>query len=501
MPVTIDELVNYVAGRALDTVVDSRDRHDPVVKLASPAELQQLFAQAAPLDLKADDVPDNAALIAAVDLVIDRSVHTRHPRFFNQNFAGADPVAIVGDWLAASLNTTLATYEMAPVFTLMENAVLSRLAELVGYRSATNSANQLESPAGVMCPGGSTANMMALQLARHRKRPDSIRTGTGGERLTIFTSASGHYSTSKAAAVLGLGTEAVVKVPDGPDGSMDAVALRNAVEASKAAGQVPFAIVATAGTTVTGAFDDLDALADVAEEFDLWLHVDACFGGAALFSPRIHHLLDGVDRTDSFVWNPHKMMGLTQQCTLFVVSEPERLDACFSSKADYLFQPDKLNAELDSGDRTFLCARRVDALKIWLTWKARGDSGFTERTNHALDLADYTRAAIANSDGRFVVVAPGPYVNVVFRWLPPVLRNTTSSIDDLSPQLRQALHDVAPGIKARMQTEGTAMVGYQPIHGLNAFRLLFMNPEVTTDDVDETLRLIDAYGEHEWADR
>ncbi len=498
-----EQLVSYIAARALETVVEHRHGSDPVVKLASPDELQSEFDQVSSLALGPHDSVDNATLQQAVDLIIDRSVHTAHPRFFNQNFAGADPIAVAGDWLGSALNTTLATFEMAPVFTLMENAVVGRLAELLGYRPTTvetDANDPLRSAAGIMCPGGSTANMMALQLARHRKRPDSIRVGTGGERLTIFASASSHYSTGKAAAVLGLGTDSVIKVADGPDGTMDVAALSVAVQDSKDRGEVPFAAVATAGTTVTGAFDDLRAMATVAAEHDLWLHVDACFGGAALFSPRTRHLLDGVELTDSFVWNPHKVMGLTQQCTLLAVAEPERLDACFSSKADYLFQPDKLNAELDSGDRTFLCARRVDALKLWLTWKARGETGFTARVDHAMDLADHVRARIAQSDGQFVKMAPGSYVNVVFQWLPKELRSGPDwNPSQLSDDEREALHAVAPRIKARMQTEGTAMVGYQPTDGLNTFRLLFMNPAVTIDDVDETLRLIDDYGQQEWA--
>ncbi len=497
------ELASFIAGRALATVTEPRDGSDPVVKLASPDELEAEFDKLTSIALGPEGSVDNAVLQEAVDLVIDRSVHTQHPRFFNQNFAGADPIAVVGDWLGSSLNTTLATYEMSPVFTLMENAVVGRLAELLGYREANSGkgmSNGLREPGGIMCPGGSTANMMALQLARHRKRPDSIRTGTGGERLTVFTSASGHYSTAKAAAVLGLGTDAVIKVADNADGSIDVAALAQAVQSSAERGEVPFAVVATAGTTVAGAFDNIRAMASVAADNDLWLHVDACFGGAALFSQRTRNLLDGVELTDSFVWNPHKVMGLTQQCTMLAVAEPERLDACFSSKADYLFQPDKLNTELDSGDRTFLCARRVDALKLWLTWKARGETGFAARVDHAMDMADHVRTRIAESAGSMVQMVPGSYVNVVFLWLPEELRQGSPwDPAQLSEDQLNALHSVAPRIKARMQAEGTAMVGYQPTDGLNTFRLLFMNPVVTAADVDETLRLIDDYGRQEWS--
>ena len=345
---------------------------------------------------------DDDSIVAAVDLVIKHSVHTSHPRFVNQNFAGPDPVSVVGDWLGAALNTTGATFEAAPVFTLMESAVLSKLGRIAGYLDP--SVEQVPTlPPGLFCPGGSTATLYALQLARHRMRPDVRRTGATGERLTLFVSDAGHYAATKSAALLGLGTDAVIKVESDDGGAIIPEALERAVVASLDAGQVPFAIIATSGTTVTSAFDDLNALADIAQEHGLWLHVDGCYGGSALFSPTHRHLLDGVERSDSFVWNLHKMMGMTQQCTALLVREPELLAPCFALRADYLFQPDKLHAEYDSGDRTFQCARRIDVLKLWLAWKHHGDAGFAARIDHAVEMAEHARRRIAASDGEFAI--------------------------------------------------------------------------------------------------
>jgi len=260
---------------------------------------------------------------------------------------------------------------------------------------------------------------------------------------------------------------------------------------------VPFAIIATSGTTVTSAFDDLHALADIAEAQEVWLHVDGCYGGSALFSPTHRHLLAGVERSDSFVWNLHKMMGVTQQCTALLVADPGQLGPCFATGADYIFQPDKLNGEFDSGDRHFQCARRVDALKLWLMWNARGDEGFAARIDHAVAMADHVRARIADSDGAFATVAPGSFTNVVFVWVPPELRPFTPT--QLSDEQAARLHAVAPKIKARMQLDGRALLGYQPIDDLNCFRFLFMNSAVTQSDIDVTLADLDRYGTQEWA--
>lgn len=492
----VDAVHARIAERALAYVLDPPRGDDPVVALASPDELEALFAGAGAIGFPDDSPPlDDDAVLAAVELVIERSVHTSHPRFVNQNFAGPDPVAVVGDWLGAALSTTGATYEAAPVFTLMESAVLSKLARLAGYVAPT--AELVPTlPPGLFCPGGSTGTLYALQLARHRLRPDVRRTGATGERLTLFVSRAGHYAASKSAALLGIGTDAVVEVATDDGGSMIPDALERAVAASVAAGETPFAVIGTAGTTVTSAFDDLHALADVADAHGLWLHVDGCYGGSALFSGAERHRLDGVERSDSFVWNLHKMMGMTQQCTALLVREPELLAPCFALGADYLFQPDKLHAELDSGDRSFQCARRVDALKLWLAWKHHGDAGFAARIDHAVGLAEHARRRIADSDGELVEIA-GTFTNVVFAWVPPrhrPLSLTPSSIASLDPEVHAELHALAPAIKARMQAEGTAMIGFQPVAGLNAFRLLLMNPAVEWSDVDDLLDLVAAYG-------
>lgn len=502
-----DPLEGQIASRALAYVLDPPTDDDPVIDFLTPDGLRASFDAVLPLGF-ADDEPaaPDAAVLDAVDLTIRHSVHTSHPRFVNQNFAGPDPVSVVGDWLGAALNTTGATFEAAPVFTLMESAVLSKLGRLAGYVSGAVSgrADGPEDgaavpplPPGLFCPGGSTATLYALQLARHRLRPDVTRVGTRGEVMTLFVSDAGHYAATKSAALLGLGTEAVVKVATDSMGAMIPSALADAIDASVRAGQTPFAVIGTAGTTVTSAFDDLDALADICEAKELWLHVDGCYGGSALFSANHRHLLRGVERSDSFVWNLHKMMGMTQQCTALLVRDPTQLAPCFADRADYLFQPDKLNAEYDSGDRTFQCARRVDVLKLWLAWKHHGDAGFAARIDGAVAMADHARARIAASDGAFATTVAGDFTNVVFAWVPPRLRPLAldpASIAALSEDVAAELHGLAPKIKAEMQRHGTAMVGYQPIAGLNTFRLLFMNPAVTEADVDALLDRIAEYG-------
>lgn len=489
-------LEREIAERALSYVLDPPSDPNDVINFASPTELLKIFSESVGIAFD-DNAPaeKSADIVAAVDKILHHSVHTSHPRFLNQNFAGPDPVSVVGDWLAAALNTTNATFEAAPVFTLMESAVLSKLGRICGYLGESDKLVP-PLPPGLFCPGGSTATLYALQLARHRHQPDIAQRGASSDQLVIYVSKTGHYATTKSAALLGIGIDNVVKVESDSVGSIIPAALETAIAKSKATGAVPLAVIGTSGTTVTSAFDDLNALADICEAHGLWFHVDGCYGGSALFSQNHSHLLGGVERSDSFVWNLHKMMGITQQCTALLVKDPAQLERCFAGKADYLFQPDKLNADYDSGDRTFQCARRVDVLKLWLSWKHHGDSGFAARVDHAVAMADHTRSRIATSNGEFAPVT-GTFTNVVFAWIPPQLRPlslNSEAITSLDADLHATLHSLPPKIKSQMQAEGTAMVGFQPICGLNTFRMLFMNPAVSTGDVDAILDRISEYG-------
>ena len=484
-PAPIDP-VEAIAARALRHVTRPPGRDEPVVRWAGPADLAADFARTIGLEITDDEPPAKPDdLVDAANLVVQRSVQTNHPYFLNQNYSGADPLGVVGDWLGAALNTTNATFEVAPVFTMIERALLAKMARLIGFPESGDHA------AGLMCAGASLAQLHALQLARHRLQPDFVTAGSDGRRLRILVSDSGHYAAEKIAAVMGLGRTSVVSVSTDAAGVMDVDALDECLSDEAEV----LAVIATAGTTVTAAFDPIDAIADRCEEHGIWLHVDAAYGGAALLSPIERRRLSGIERADSVVWNLHKMAGLTQQCTALLVREPERLLTTFATGADYLFQPDKANADLDAGDRSLQCGRRVDALKAWLTWKSRGDIGMAARVDHAVALADHARRRVAERDDVAFIVA-GDFTNVCLTWVPPELR--PFDLASLEPAQHAALHAVAPAAKAAMQAEGSALIGYQPVHGINCFRLIFMNPAVTHDDVDILFDLIAWHSEAAW---
>ena len=477
-----------VASLLVDYVKPSSHDGESTVKLASPDELRAKFAAAGcALPLAENQPPlDQAALLEACRLVLECSVRTNHPLFFNQLFGATDPVAVCGEWITAACNTNCHTYEVAPVYTLLEREVLARFAAALGGRFA-------KAHDGLFVPGTSIGTLYGLLLARHRAFPDvNARGAAAAGRLVAFVSAEAHYSYLKSARVMGLGTDNLIKVATDASGAMDVAALRTAIAAARRDGGVPFFVGATAGTTVIGAFDPLRELRAVCdEEGGLWMHIDGAWGGAALLSPAYAHLCDGAGEADSFAVSLHKMLGATLQCSLLLTPHEGALKAANSSQAAYLFQPDKLYAELDQGDKTIQCGRKPDAFKMWLMWKSLGDAGLAARVDYAFELAAHAVRKIEEPGSGFVLAYPPSCTNVCFWYVPKRMRPLPlPGSDELTP--KHAIHAVAVRVKAALQKEGGALIGFQSVNGRpNFFRWVFASADtVTKQHVDDVLARI-----------
>uniref|UniRef100_A0A1B0DE52 Uncharacterized protein n=1 Tax=Phlebotomus papatasi TaxID=29031 RepID=A0A1B0DE52_PHLPP len=212
-----------------------------------------------------------------------------HPHFFNQLSCGLDIISMAGEWLTATANTNMFTYEIAPVFILMENVVLTKMREIIGWNCGDS----------ILAPGGSISNLYAFLAARHKMFPGYKEHGSRAlpGDLVMFTSDQSHYSVKSCAAVCGLGTDNCVMVPSDEHGRMITTELERMILERKAKGQIPFFVSATAGTTVLGAFDPLNEIADICDKYNLWLHVDAAWGGGLLLSRKYRHpRLSGIER-------------------------------------------------------------------------------------------------------------------------------------------------------------------------------------------------------------
>ncbi|KAJ8957457.1 hypothetical protein NQ314_006555 [Rhamnusium bicolor] len=235
-------------------------------------------------DFKVKDTPStHDDLIKVLKETIQYSVKTGHPYFVNQLFSSLDPYGLVGQWLTDALNPSVYTYEVSPVFTLMEETVLKEMRKIVGFKDGLGD--------GIFCPGGSMSNGYAINCARHKFIPDFKTKGLHSlPRLVLFTSEDAHYSVKKMASFLGIGSDNVYLIKTNSRGRMDVGHLIKEVERSLSEGGAPFMVSATAGTTVIGAFDPLEEIANVCEKYSLWLHVDAAWGGGALVSKKTQRI-------------------------------------------------------------------------------------------------------------------------------------------------------------------------------------------------------------------
>ncbi len=456
----IDTTLQRAARIAADYLAGHADRTTPVCRPVPPDELRERLD----LSLPRDGRP-LADLVSDMEQVLAWSVRTGHPRFLNQLFGGYDPAAILGEWITALVNTSMYTYEAAPVATLMEMELIGRMNRLVGFPRGE----------GIFAPGGSSSNLMAVLAARHRAFPHVKKEGHRvGERPVLFLSTEAHYSVQRAASILGLGTDAAVEVPCDAEGRMLPDALDLALDEATRRGDTPFFVAATAGTTVAGAFDPVDALADVTERHGVWLHVDASLGGTVLFSERHRALMRGVERADSVTWNPHKMMGVPLACSATLMREPGTLRAANGLNADYLFHGQS-DACHDLGDLSLQCGRRVDAIKLWFSWQAHGDDGYARRVDGFFRSAAAFRDAVVAREG-FELAREPQSVNVCFRYVPTRLRELRGE------ERTRAVDACTTEVRERLTAAGRFMVNYATLDGSPAYRMVLVNAGTTEED-------------------
>uniref|UniRef100_A0A8C1YSC5 Glutamate decarboxylase 1 n=1 Tax=Cyprinus carpio TaxID=7962 RepID=A0A8C1YSC5_CYPCA len=474
----VDILTNYVR-KTFDRSTKVLDFHHP----------HQLLEGMEGFNLELCDQPESLEQIL-VDCrdTLKYGVRTGHPRFFNQLSSGLDIIGLAGEWLTSTANTNMFTYEIAPVFVLMEQLTLKKMREIIGWPNGEGD--------GIFSPGGAISNMYSVMVARYKHYPEvKIKGMAAAPRLVLFTSEHSHYSIKKASAVLGFGTENLILLKT--DESLKDLVLSDSCACylvkwfccvSAVQGFVPVFVNATAGSTVYGAFDPINEIADICEKYNIWLHVDGAWGGGLLMSRKHRHKLNGVERANSVTWNPHKMMGVPLQCSAILVREKGLLQGCNSMCAGYLFQPDKqYDVTYDTGDKAIQCGRHVDIFKFWLMWKSKGTIGFEKHIDRCLELSEYLYHKIKNREGYEMP----QHTNVCFWYIPPSLRLLPDG-----EEKRQRLHKVAPKIKAMMMECGTTMVGYQPQgNKVNFFRMVVSNPAVTRSDIDFLIDEIERLGQ------
>ncbi|XP_030376770.1 cysteine sulfinic acid decarboxylase [Scaptodrosophila lebanonensis] len=472
--VCVDEIIKLA-------VFEGTNRSSKVVEWHEPAELRQLFD----FQLR-EHGESHEKLRQLLQQTIRFSVKTGHPYFINQLYSGVDPYALIGQWLTDALNPSVYTYEVAPVFTLMEEQVLAEMRRIVGFENDGYGD-------GIFCPGGSIANGYAISCARYKHAPESKKNGLfNAKPLIIFTSEDAHYSVEKLAMFMGFGSEHVRKISTNKLGKMNLDDLEKQIQLCLDNNWQPLLVSATGGTTVLGAFDDLQGISELCQKYNMWMHVDAAWGGGALMSKKYRHLLKGIERADSVTWNPHKLLAASQQCSTFLTRHKHVLSQCHSTNAAYLFQKDKFyDTSYDTGDKHIQCGRRADVFKFWFMWKAKGSKGLEAHVDQVFKMAVFFTAMLRERTGFELVLDQPECTNISFWYIPPSLRQL-----ERNQEFYDKLHKVAPKIKEGMIKKGSMMMTYQPLRQLpNFFRLVLQNSCLEESDMLYFLNEIETLGQ------
>ncbi|EMR85806.1 putative glutamate decarboxylase protein [Botrytis cinerea BcDW1] len=369
-------------------------------------------------------------LLSTVEQVLKYSVNTWDQGFLDKLYASTNAVRIHMHRSASTIEAVKVTPSASPPaenpsigrnylgidfgrfkyksLTIIEKTTAKSFANLFGFNGPH--------AGGISTQGGSASNTTSMIIARNTLFPDTKQNGNGNHQFVLFTSAHGHYSLEKAAQMCGLGSNNVVPVPVDSQGRMIPSELDSLIQKSISENKTPFYVNATAGTTIYGSYDPFTEISAICKAHNLWLHIDASWGGPAIFSPTHVSKLKGSHLADSLAVNPHKMLNAPVTCSFLLAPDLTKFHKANTLPADYLFHTIEDGAEVwDLADLTLQCGRRGDSLKLALSWIYYGTSGFQQQIDHAFSVAGYF-AQLVNEHKDFVLVSenPPPCLQVCF---------------------------------------------------------------------------------------
>jgi L-2,4-diaminobutyrate decarboxylase len=450
-----------------DYFAATADRLGPVSTPLTPAELAARFD--APMPAEGRPLDDVLAQVAR-DVLPDCN-RLMDPRYMGHQVSAPLPAAVWAEALTAALNQSGAVWEMSPVGTAIETQVIRWLADLAGFGASAG---------GTFTSGGTEATFAGLLAARHARCPDAWRKGVGDAPPVVVCGEHAHYGVARAVGELGIGTDHIVSVPS-TDFRMDLTAFERELARLADDDRPVMAVVATAGSTATGAFDDVNEIGRLCEQRGLWLHVDGAHGASALFSERHSYRLTGLSRARSLAWDPHKMMLMPLSASVILVRDEHDLEGAFSQRAPYLFHARDGSRNWDQGLRTFQCSRRIDAFKVWIALQRYGAAAIGQLYDHlcgtAMALHDLLR------DRPDFDTLHEPESNILcFRY---VGRGTTpASIDDVNLRLRETFNH-----------SGAGWITTTVLQGRRVLRVVMMNPRTTPGDLQRMVDGLAALGE------
>ena len=399
--------------------------------------------------------------------VLKRTTNVHNTKCTGHQVSAPVPLTSLTAMIGALLNNGMAVYEMGMSPSAIEKVVTESICIKIGYN--TNSS-------GLLTSGGTLANLTALLSARKAVVEHDVWNEGYNEPLGIMVCEQAHYCIDRAARIMGLGEKGIIKIPAKENFSMDVSLLGECYEKAKSAGIKIFAIVGSAPSTATGAYDDLEAIADFASKKNIWFHVDGAHGGAAIYSEKYKSLLNGIKNSDSVVIDGHKMMLMPIITTALLFKNKLHSQHTFSQKADYLLNDVDEEDWINSGKKTFECTKSMMSLHWFVLLKYYGEKLFDDFVTRQYDLAQEF-AQLLQEHPNFEL-ATLPQSNILcFRIF-------------LKDKSNEELNDINSRVRQTLVEDGEFYIVQTKLNNVLYFRTTLMNPFTSTNHLVQLLEKI-----------
>jgi L-2,4-diaminobutyrate decarboxylase len=387
-----------------------------------------------------------------------------HPMYMGHQTSAPLPVGVWMESVIGALNQSLAVAEMSPTGTAIEHQVIKWMSGLAGYGPGAG---------GTLTSGGTEANFTAMLAARNAALPDALEEGVGVDPPFVVYGEHAHYAVTRAIGQLGLGRRRGIPIPS-RDYKMDANVLVATLDRLRGEGKRMMAVVATAGTTATGSFDDLETIGAICAERGIWLHVDGAHGTSGLLSASPPRALRGLKHSRSLAWDPHKMMLLPLAAGMVLTRDERDLDLAFAQQAPYLFHSGKSSRVIDQGIRSFQCSRRADVFKLWFVIQRFGSSGLGRLYDHLCGTARLLYEAIEERPDFENLHEPESNI-LCFRYLGRKSGTAAGDVEQIDALNRE--------LRSRYNKEGSGWITATVLDGRPVLRVTMMNPRTGAEHV------------------
>lgn len=429
--------------------------------LTEPSVLMQTARKLMTKDGAAVTAFDEARFKSIVDLYMQTGIHVHSPGYMGRQFSGVIPLAGVFDFMSSVLNQPSSFYEAAQLPNVAEHIMAEELNRFIGFDP--------EQFTMVSTSGGSLANLTALLAARNDKLPGvwdkGISSYTQQGIPAIAASEDAHYSVVRAAGILGIGEEQIVRLPVDAARRICVTKVQSVLDDAKRRGLNVFCLVASVGSTSVGAVDPVGELADIAHRNSLWLHVDGAHGASLLVSDKLRYALEGIGKADSLTWDAHKMLFVPSPCSLLFYRDKEKAYGAFHQKASYVFDNHAdIYSDYDAGGKNFECTKRPGIMNLWVLWAIYGRALFASKIEYLCDLCKEAYSLLINEPDFEAIHKPDTNI-LCFRYRPQSAYSVSASALQLQ-------------IRNRIRQDGKFFISKVDLGSETALRVVFMNHDI-----------------------